>query len=405
MFEYRVTAQDGQARVGELATPHGAIETPVFMPVGTHGAVKSVSPAELGQTGSQIILANTYHMYLRPGDELVAQMGGLHPFMGWQGPILTDSGGFQVFSLGERGMTGTVKSALRSVAEEGITFKSHLDGSAHLFTPEKSVQVQQNLGADIIMAFDQPVYGLSDPASVRAAMIRTKRWLVRSKEQWQRGDTERQALFGIVQGGIHTRLHRDSAEFTAAQDLPGNAIGGLSVGEGKGEMWAAVESINQILPEHKPRYFMGLGEPTDLIEASLRGVDMYDCVSPSRLARHGAVWQPVGEEKAVRAFWEGDTATLLTAASLRFERWNLNNRSFKDDPRPLVEGGHGGLIPQDLEVFGRASLGHYLKENEMLGYRILTLHNIALLHCITGHLRRAIQMGASRELARTLLEK
>jgi len=401
MFEFTIIAEDGAARVGELTTPHGPVTTPMFMPVGTHGAVKSTSPSELIATGSQTILANTYHMYLRPGDELVKKVGGLHAFMNWKGPILTDSGGFQVFSLGERGMEGNEKTALRKVSEEGITFQSHLDGSRHLFTPEKSIEVQQNLGADIIMAFDQPVYGMSTEAAAEEAMERSMRWLVRSKEQWQRGNTKQQALFGIVQGGIHTDLHIRSAESVVSQDLPGNAIGGLSVGEGKSEMWQATESIVSLLPTSKPRYFMGLGEPADLIEATIRGVDMYDCVSPSRLARHGAVWQLVGNENDVQAFWQGDTERLLAASSLRFERINLNNATYKDDVRSLITSE--SHLPADLQSFSKAALHHYLKENEMLGYRILTLHNIEVLHRITEHMRTAIRVGRLADLHHALV--
>lgn len=392
MFEYSVEAQDGQARIGHLNTPHGVIETPVFMPVGTHGAVKSASPFELEQIGSQIVLGNTYHLYLRPGDGLIAETGGLHPFMNWQKPILTDSGGFQVFSLGERGMAGNEKKALRQVTEDGVSFKSHLDGSKHMLSPEKSIQIQQNLGSDIMMAFDQPVYGMAGEAQAREAMQRSKRWLVRSKEQWQRGNQENQALFGIVQGGIHQELHRESAEFVVSQDLPGNAIGGLSVGEGKEEMWRAVESIVSLLPSEKPRYFMGLGDPYDLIEATIRGVDMYDCVAPSRLARHGNIWMPVGEEGAVRAFWLGNTDSWLNSGQiLRFERWNLNNALYKGDSRPLVAES---ILPEGLNGFSRASLHHYLKENEMLGYRILTLHNIAVLHLVVRHMKSLIRQGS-----------
>ena len=370
MFHFKITAQDGNARVGELETPHGVIQTPVFMPVGTHGAVKGVSPAELTETGSQIILGNTYHLYLRPGDELIAKLGGLHEFMQWKGPILTDSGGFQVFSLGERGMTGSEKKALRKVSEEGIEFQSHLDGSKHMFTPEKSIQVQQNLGADIIMAFDQPVYGLTVEKEAAVAMRRSMRWLERSKTAWT--NREKQALFGIVQGGTYTKLHQESAEFVAAQDLPGNALGGLSVGEGKAEMWAATESITSLLPKEKPRYFMGLGDPLDLIEATIRGVDMYDCVAPSRLARHGVIWMPVGE--GAEAFLAGEPVV----KPVQFERWNLKNARFKDDSRTLAG-------------FSYAALSHYIKTNEMLGFRILTMHNIQILHRITLSLRRAIE--------------
>ena len=380
MFEFSITATDGSARVGTFSTPHGVVNTPMFMPVGTHGAVKGLLPDELEVIGSQTILANTYHMYLRPGEQLVERLGGLHQFMGWQHPILTDSGGFQVFSLGERGMAGNAKQALRQVSEEGITFSSHLDGSKHLFTPEKSIEVQQALGADIIMAFDQPVYGMSDEMLAREAMERSVRWLVRSRQQWKVGRTD-QALFGIVQGGTYRTLHRKSAEAVAVLDLPGNAIGGLSVGEGKSEMWSAVESINEILPADKPRYFMGLGEPRDLVDAVLRGVDMFDCVSPTRLARHGAVWMPIGDEAAVQAFWEGDTeGWLMNGAILNFERWNLKSTKFRDDPRPLRKG----------DIFSRAVLRHYVIENEMVGFRCLSMHNLIILHLIVTHLCKAI---------------
>lgn len=396
---FKVTAQDKNARTAELTTPHGVIKTPVFMPVGTHGAVKGVSPTELQQIGSQIILGNTYHLYLRPGDERIRDLGGLHQFTQWNGPMLTDSGGFQVFSLGERGMQGNERRALRTVSEEGITFQSHLDGSSHLFTPERSIEIQQNLGADIIMAFDQPVYGLSAEEEAEEAMQRTHRWLERSREQWQKGDTAKQALFGIVQGGIHQRLHSESAAFVASLNLPGNAIGGLSVGEGKLAMWEATASIASQLPGDKPRYFMGLGEPLDLIEAALRGVDMYDCVAPSRLARHGAIWQLTGVEAAQAAFWAGDTATLLQSG-LTLERWNLNTSAFQGDSAPLVPVPT--TLPTDLQSFSRATLHHYLKGREMLGYRILTLHNIAMLHQITVHIQRAIEMGQLEALKNVL---
>ncbi|HSI21039.1 MAG TPA: tRNA guanosine(34) transglycosylase Tgt [Verrucomicrobiae bacterium] len=389
-FTFTVTATDGAARTGTLETPRGTIETPVFMPVGTHGAVKSVSPQELEGIGSSIILGNTYHLYLRPGDELIRDVGGLHSFTQWNKPLLTDSGGFQVFSLGERGMKGNEKKALRTVSEEGITFKSHLDGSSHLFTPEKSIAIQQNLGSDIMMAFDQPVYGLSEESDAEDALHRTHRWLERSAEQWKRGDTERQALFGIVQGGIHTKLHTESAAFVSSLDLPGNAIGGLSVGESKDDMWAATSSITCKLPGHKPRYFMGLGEPIDVIEAALRGVDMYDCVSPSRLARHGTIWQLTGSLEAQRAFWDVDTEKLLNQ-EFKVERWNMNLSGFRTDAAPLVPVAT--RLPEDLQGFSRATLNHYLREHEMLGYRILTLHNIAVLQVMTEHVRKVIHLG------------
>jgi queuine tRNA-ribosyltransferase len=395
MFEYVVDAKDNQARVGTLATPHGVVRTPMFMPVGTHGAVKGVSGTELASVGTQITLANTYHLYLRPGDDVVKNVGGLHEFTRFPGPILTDSGGYQVFSLGGRSGSGASKRALCSVAEEGITFRSHLDGSSHLFSPECSIEIQQNLGSDIMMAFDQPVYGMAGADEAGDAMSRSMRWLKRSHEQWRRGDYGRQALFGIVQGGIHTALHRESAEIVAAMDLPGNAIGGLSVGEGKEAMWAAVSSIVSILPHDKPRYFMGLGEPLDLIEATLRGVDMYDCVSPSRLARHGVGWQAEGSDEAVEAFYGGNTDVLL-AKQLRFVRINLHNAKYQNDVKPLRTStdrvGETASLPL-------ATVRHYIKEGEMLGFRLLTLHNICLLNTITEHMRNAITLGRLEELA------
>ena len=394
MFEYKITATDGKARTGEFVTPHGILKTPMFMPVGTHGAVKGLLPSELEEIGTQIVLGNTYHLYLRPGDGLIKRLGGLHEFMQWKRPILTDSGGFQVFSLGERGMAGNAKKALRSVAEEGITFRSHLDGSKHLFTPEISIGVQQNLGSDIMMAFDQPVYGMSDKMAATEAMERSMRWLIRSKAAWQIGDTETQTLFGIVQGGTHTDLHRRSAELVAAEELSGNAIGGLSVGEGKEEMWRAVESINEILPEQKPRYFMGLGEPRDLVDAVLRGVDMFDCVSPTRLARHGAVWMPVGNDQAIRAFWEGDTKSLINQnIQLRFKRWNLHNASFRDDKRKL----------SSESSFSFSTIRHYIVNNEMLGFRLLSMHNIRILQVIVEHACTAINLGNLAEYTRLII--
>lgn len=395
-FHFTIEHEDGAARAGLLKTPHGAIETPAFMPVGTHGAVKGVSPRELADLGTDIILGNTYHLYLRPGDEVIRDLGGIHTFTGWDKPMLTDSGGFQAFSLGERTIQGREKPPIRTVTEEGVTFTSHLDGTLHLFTPEKSMQVQQNLGADIIMAFDQPVYGMSSEETARDAMERTHRWLDRSVVQWQQGDTTKQALFGIVQGGLHQKLHTESATYVSTLDLPGNAIGGLAIGgEAKADMWAATASISSQLPAHKPRYFMGLGEPIDVLEAALRGVDMYDCVTPSRLARHGTIWQLTGSVEDQRAFWSGDTEALLKG-QLKEERWNLGQATFRTDAEPLLPVPH--RIPADLQGFSKATLCHYFHTKEMLGYRILTLHNIAMLQVMTEHVRRAVALKKTAAL-------
>jgi queuine tRNA-ribosyltransferase len=273
-FPFELIAEDGDARAGILRTPHGEIQTPIFMPVGTQATVKAVTPAQLEEIRVQILLSNTYHLYLRPGADTVAAMGGLHRFMQWPKPILTDSGGFQVFSLGP----------LRRIDEDGVTFKSHIDGSTHRFTPESAIAIEEKLGADIIMAFDE----CSDPLDKNyaiQALERTHRWAERCLKAKTRPD---QALFGIVQGGIFEDLRQASARRLSSLDFPGYAIGGLSVGESKMDMLKSMEVVNGILPKQKPRYLMGVGTPFDLLEGIRRGVDMFDCVLPTRLARHHA---------------------------------------------------------------------------------------------------------------------
>ena len=271
---FRAIARQGRARAGVFHTPHGDLLTPVFAPVGTQATVKAVTPAQLQELDASLVLANTYHLYLRPGDELVAEMGGLHQFMDWQRPILTDSGGFQVFSL----------SDTRKVDEDGVTFKSHIDGSLHRFTPEKSISIQENLGADIIMAFDECATPNDREYNLRS-LSRTHAWAQRCLEAKTRPD---QALFGIVQGGVFQDLREESAAFISSLGFPGHAIGGLSVGETKTEMHAMLEVVDRILPEEKPRYLMGVGSPEDLVNGVLRGIDIFDCVLPTRLARHNA---------------------------------------------------------------------------------------------------------------------
>ena len=268
MFEWEINAQEGSARAGTFYTPHGALQTPIFAPVGTQATVKALTPAQVEELGAQLVLANTYHLFLRPGDELIAELGGLRSFMQWHKPILTDSGGFQVFSL-----TDT-----RKVDDDGVTFKSHIDGSTQRLTPEISIRIQENLGADIIMAFDECAIP-TDYAYSKLAMQRTHAWAHRCQAAKTRSD---QALFGIVQGGIFSDLRAESAQTLAALDFPGYAIGGLSVGESKADMLRTISEVNQILPENKPRYLMGVGTPQDLIEGVLRGVDIFDCVLPTR---------------------------------------------------------------------------------------------------------------------------
>ncbi len=346
-FTFQLEACQGHARAGIFRTPHGDILTPIFAPVGTQASVKAVTPAQLSDLGASLILTNTYHLYLRPGDQLIAEMGGLHDFMDWPGPILTDSGGFQVFSLAEN----------REVDEDGVTFKSHIDGSTHRLTPEKSISIQENLDADIIMTLDE----CADPYDRdynQGAVRRTHSWAERCLEAKTRPD---QALFGIVQGGIFRDLRIHSAGFIASLDLPGNAIGGLSVGETKEEMHAILEVVDAILPEDKPRYLMGVGTPSDLINGVLRGIDIFDCVLPTRLARHNA-------------------------ALTRSGRMNMANAMYANDPLPVDES----CTCYTCQHFSRAYLRHLVSVKEMLSATLLSIHNLHTLLQLAGDIRQAI---------------
>jgi len=346
-FSFKLLAQDthSQARAGLIQTPHGEIPTPVFAPVGTQATVKTLTPADLAELGANLILSNTYHLYLRPGAELIAGFGGLHGFMQWPGPILTDSGGYQVFSL----------SGLRKIDEDGVTFRSHLDGSEHRFTPELSIAVQEQLGADIIMAFDECPPPNDYDYNIEA-LARTHRWAERCLVAQRRPD---QALYGIVQGGIFADLRAKSAEFLAALEFPGYGIGGLSVGETKIQMHEMLEVIHPILPRDKPRYLMGVGSPEDLFEAVARGVDQFDCVLPTRIARNGAVFTESG-------------------------RLNLRNAQFAQDKNPIEAGCHC----YTCRTFSRGYLRHLIIAKEILGLRLTTLHN---LHFILETMRRIRQ--------------
>jgi queuine tRNA-ribosyltransferase len=359
-FSFEITHRQGRARAGIFHTPHGDLLTPVFSPVGTQATVKAVTPAQLSELGASLILANTYHLYLRPGDQLVADIGGLHAFMNWNGPILTDSGGFQVFSL----------AANRKIDDDGVTFKSHIDGSLHRLTPEKAIAIQENLGADIIMAFDEcaPPY---DRDVIQSAMRRTHIWAERCSAAKRRDD---QALFGIVQGGIFPDLRQESASFIAALDLPGNAIGGLSVGESKEEMYATIETVDQILPEGKPRYLMGVGTPLDIINSVMRGVDIFDCVLPTRLARHNA-------------------ALTMT------HRLNLVNAAYANDPNPI----DAACACYTCNNYSRAYLRHLIIAKEMLAATLLSIHNLHTLISLTGKIRQAILKDQFDRLAEELL--
>ena len=346
-FSFNLLNKDGNSRAGLLSTPHGDVETPVFMPVGTQATVKSLTPAQLEELKVQILLSNTYHLYLRPGADVIQEFGGLHDFMNWHKPILTDSGGFQVFSLGN----------LRQVTDEGVVFKSHIDGSTHNFTPESAILIQEKLGADIIMAFDECPEP-NDRKYNEQALARTHRWAERCLKAKSRLD---QALFGIVQGGIFPDLRTQSAEFLTSLDFPGYAIGGLSVGESKEDMLAVIEVVATILPESKPRYLMGVGTPYDLIEGIRRGIDMFDCVLPTRLARHHAAQTLQG-------------------------RMNLAKAEYARDHSP-IDSDCGCYTCTN---FSRSYLRHLIVAKEMLASTLISIHNIFTLTSLADTLRKSI---------------
>ena len=350
MFQFTLSTADVRARAGVFLTPHGEVRTPVFMPVGTQATVKAVSPRDLHDLGATVVLANTYHLYLRPGDERIARLGGLHQFMGWDGPILTDSGGFQVFSLAQR----------RKLDADGVTFRSHIDGSEHRFTPEKVIGIQENLGADIIVCLDECAKPYDYDYNVQA-LARTHAWAERCQAARSRPD---QALFGIVQGGIFPDLREQSARFLTGVGFDGYAIGGLSVGETKEEMHAALEAVDPLLPADQPRYLMGVGTPEDLVECVARGVDMFDCVLPTRMAR---------------------TGTALT----RVGRLNLRNAQFTDDPEPITSD----CACYACTHFSRAYIRHLIHAKEILAHQLLSIHNLHLMLTIARELREAILAG------------
>ncbi|MBE5231710.1 MAG: tRNA guanosine(34) transglycosylase Tgt [Microcystis sp. M54BS1] len=353
-FSFELIAQCPQtgARVGVWHTPHGPVETPRFMPVGTLATVKGLTPAQIASTGAQMILANTYHLHLQPGESIIEKAGGLHEFMAWNQPILTDSGGFQVFSL----------SQLRQIKESGVTFRSPRDGRIIEITPEKSIQIQNALGADVIMAFDEcPPTGVSHE-TMKASIERTYRWLERCLTAHQR--PQEQALFAIVQGGIYEDLRAAAAQSLVKLDLPGYAIGGVSVGEETSLIHRIVQITAPLLPENKPRYLMGVGTYREMAKAIASGIDLFDCVIPTRFGRHGT-------------------------ALVRGERWNLKNARFKEDFAPLDET----CACYTCQQFSRAYLNHLIKSGEMLGYILLSLHNIAELIRFTREIRQSILGG------------
>jgi len=383
MFDFKISKKDPKslARTGIFKTPHGDIHTPVFMPVGTKASVKTLSQKDLKDLDAEIILANTYHLYLRPGEKVVKKMGGLHKWISWNKPMLTDSGGYQVFSLAqEKGYTeNTVIKAEVKIDKNGVEFKSHLDGKKHYLTPEKAIQIEHDLGADIIMAFDECAPADSSKKYFSEAMDRTHRWLTRCKkehEKLSKKQKKSQALFGIVQGGIFKDLRINSAKFVNSQDLPGNAIGGLSVGEGKKIMYDMIETVIPHLSEKKPRYLMGVGTPEDLLECVDRGIDMFDCVHPTRMARHGAFWTDKG-------------------------RFSIRNEKFKLDKNPLLKG----CKCETCQNYSKSYLRHLIFENEILGLNLMTIHNVHFLLELMRQIRTNITKGTFKKFKHNFLKR
>ena len=358
-FPFRIDATEGAARTGALETPRGEIRTPAFMPVGTAGTVKGLLVGQVREAGADIVLGNTYHLMLRPGAERVARLGGLHEFMRWPHPILTDSGGFQVMSL----------AGLRKITENGVTFQSHIDGSTHELTPERSVEIQAALlGADIVMQFDECPALPAPEADVRRAMELSLRWAARSKQAF--GTRPGQNLFAIVQGGVDEAMRRQSAEALVAEGFDGYAIGGLAVGEPLAEMLRTLDATTPLLPRDRPRYLMGVGKPIDIVEAVARGVDMFDCVLPTRSGRHGQAWTDAG---AI----------------------NLKNARFAEDTSPLDET----LACPASRDYSRAYLHHLVKSGELLGQVLLSWHNVAYYQRLMARIRHAIAQRAFADFA------
>jgi queuine tRNA-ribosyltransferase len=361
MFDFTLDATDGATRAGSFATPHGPVLTPAFMPVGTQGTVKALDPAELHAVGAQMILGNAYHLHLRPGEALVRQLGGLHKFMGWDGPLLTDSGGFQVFSL----------ETLRTVTEDGVEFQSHIDGSRRQFTPESVMGIERALGADVIMQFDHVIPGQSTEAAARDAAERSTRWLDRCRVEMARLTDGSQALFPVIQGGVYPELRLASARGAIAMaDWAGYGIGGLSVGEPKPAMYETLAVMDEVLPKRRPRYLMGVGFPEDLIHGIARGVDLFDCVAPTRMGRNG---------------------TAFTAAG----RLNVRRAELRDDPGPIDPTCDCSTCRR----FSRAYLRHLFVADEMLGPRLLSLHNVHFLIALVRAARAAVLDGTFRSFS------
>lgn len=355
MFDFWIDGQSGAARSGSLTLPHGIITTPLFMPVGTQATVRTLSPHDLKAVGAQIVLANTYHLHVRPGEDVIAKLGGLHKFMAWERPLLTDSGGFQVFSL----------EGFRKVDDDGVEFQSHVDGGRRKLTPEKAIEIQGTLGSDIAMAFDHVIPGGADEATARDALDRTVRWLKRCRAKHDALGIKDQTLWPIIQGGTLPALRTECLDrILALGPWTGIAIGGLSVGEPKDKMYATIEGLEARMPATLPRYLMGVGFPADLVAAVERGVDLFDCVAPTRGGRNGSAYTPDG--------------TL-----------NIRNASYRTDDRPLDES----CDCETCTTYSRGYLRHLFVAGELLGLRLLSLHNVRYLIRLAAEMRAAIQRG------------
>ncbi len=396
MFSFEVTAREGRARAGKLITAHGSVETPSFVAVGTQATVKGLSAADLQEIGTQIVIANAYHLHLQPGANLIRQMGGLHRFMGWKGPLMTDSGGFQIFSLGSGKEHGVGKIApifpeehdrgghlsskkgerLVKVDEDGVEFISYLDGSRHRFTPERIIEIERKLGADIILVLDECTSPLDDYDYTRAAMERTHRWALRALDASGVSGKSPQALFGIVQGGAYQELRQKSAAFIADLDFDGYAIGG-SLGKSKEDMCQVLDWTMPLLPEHKPRHLLGIGEIEDIFSAVKRGLDLFDCVAPTR---------------------KGRTGTVFTRQAVGFCIHIVNSR-FKDDPHPIEEGCECPACRN----YSRSYVRHLFMAKELLGTYLATLHNVYFVESLMGRIRAAIRENGLAELERQWL--
>jgi len=373
-FSFSLTKTLGKARAGEFTTAHGVVKTPIFMPVGTKATLKALDSLDVKNTQAQIILSNTYHLYLRPGEELIADRGGLHQFMRWPKPILTDSGGFQVFSLGENS----------KIKSNGVEFKSHLDGSKHFFTPEKAIEIQRQLGADIIMAFDECTPDKADPKYTDEALDRTHQWARQCFNYWEKHSRKSaqghyQALFGIIQGAMHSDLRKKSARFITSLDFDGIAVGGETTGYNMAGTGEVMEWIEPLLPENKPRYAMGLGrDPQDLIDAVNMGFDMFDCVGPTRLARNGALYH---------GHLEQDQDEFKFVSELKNGRLSIGRSEFKTDDEVIMKGCDCYTCQSG---YTRAYLNHLFKTKELSYYRLASIHNVRFMIRLTEEMRAAI---------------